>query len=221
MSLKAGKVGQSDNSFPKLEPGVYAARLVQLIDMGVQPQTDYQTGEYKGDKPEVMFTFELPTETITIKDEERPRWVGKSIPLSWNEKSNFVKYILAVGFKEGKTQHLRELLGNPCMVNMGRTSGDKEKIVGVTVPMKGFPIPPLANESKLFDFDDPDVEVFLSFPEWIQEKIKSAVNFPGSKLSNLLEQQSNNQEGWDGESNQENNGEDDSYDDGLYNDLPY
>ena len=50
-------------------------------------------------------------------------------------------------------------------------------------------LPELVNPTKLFDFYEPDVEVFNTFPEWLQNKIKGAVDFPGSKLEVLLEDQ--------------------------------
>ena len=38
----------------------------------------------------------------------------------------------------------------------------------------------------MFDLDNPDLEVFNAFPEWIRDKIKGNLNYEGSKLQKLL-----------------------------------
>ena len=46
--------------------------------------------------------------------------------------------------------------------------------------------PALVNPTKVFDIDEPDMEVFNSLPEWIQEKMKNNLNFSGSPLEAAL-----------------------------------
>ena len=47
-------------------------------------------------------------------------------------------------------------------------------------------LPELVNPSRVFDLDNPDMEVFNSFPDWIKEKITSNLTFSGSLLEGLL-----------------------------------
>ncbi len=47
--------------------------------------------------------------------------------------------------------------------------------------------PDLVNESKFFSLDEPDLEVFLSLPDFLQEKIKGNLEYNGSVLQGLLE----------------------------------
>jgi hypothetical protein len=47
-------------------------------------------------------------------------------------------------------------------------------------------VPPLVNPPKVFDLDEPDMDVFGSIPEWIQKKIKGNLNFQGSVLQRNL-----------------------------------
>ena len=50
-----------------LETGTYAARIVQIIGLGVQERRPFQ-GEQKPPAPFIRITFELPYETIEITD---------------------------------------------------------------------------------------------------------------------------------------------------------
>jgi hypothetical protein len=47
--------------------------------------------------------------------------------------------------------------------------------------MRGMPVAPIYNEAKMiaFDFDAPDLEMFATFPAFMQEKIKTAINYNG------------------------------------------
>ena len=46
--------------------------------------------------------------------------------------------------------------------------------------------PELKNPAKMFDLDQPDLEIFQKFPKWIQEKMQGNLNYKGSKLEKLL-----------------------------------
>lgn len=79
MGLNAKKAaGGSDRVAQEvLEPGVYPARLVQLIDLGVQPQRPFQ-GKDKPPAQEIMITYEFTDEFLKDEDgneiEDKPRW---------------------------------------------------------------------------------------------------------------------------------------------------
>jgi len=45
---------------------------------------------------------------------------------------------------------------------------------------------PLKKEPKVFVLDEPDLEVFNSLPDWLQDKLKSNLEYQGSKLQALL-----------------------------------
>lgn len=180
MSFNVNKLSKPTSSFPKADripEGTYPARLVQLISLGVQE------GEWQGQvkqSPKVTLTFELPTETITINGEEQPRWIGKEFNLSLHEKSGLTPVVKALDPK-GECKDLTELLGKPCMVQVGSTATGNAKVVSVVAPMRGMPVAEIYNEAKMiaFDFDAPDLEVFATFPAFMQEKIKSAINYNG------------------------------------------
>ena len=180
MSFNMKKLAKPTSSFPKAEriaEGTYPARLVQIISLGVQ-ETEWQ-GQTKT-APKVMLTFELPTETININGEDQPRWISKEFNLSLHEKSSLTPVVKALDPK-GECQDLTDLLGKPCMVQVGSTASNNAKITNIVAPMKGMPVAPIYNEAKMvaFDFDSPDLELFATFPQFMQDKIKEAVNYNG------------------------------------------
>ena len=158
------------------------ARLTSIVDLGIQPQTDWQTGEVADPKPRALFTWELPTETIEITNEDgetesKPRWMSMEYTLSSHEKSNLYKLLSNLGKKD--VESIQELLNVECMVTIGSTINDNAKIVAVVPAPKDMAIPELSTEVKFFDFDAPVEELYDSQPDWIKDKIKDAVNYTG------------------------------------------
>lgn len=184
MALKIGEAPKNSNKdFGRLEEGTHVARLVQVIDLGQQVITNMQ-GEERV-VPRAWIVFEFPTETIEINGEERPRWQGKEYTISYHEKSGLTQVINSLD-PEGKAKHLGDLLGKACMVSIGSTSTGKAKITNVVPAPKKMAIPELDNPAKVFDFENPDMEVFETLPDWLKNKITTAENFKGSKVEEML-----------------------------------
>jgi hypothetical protein len=194
MSLQLKTIEQDSkkqgNNFGRLPDGPVHARIVSVVDFGLQPQTDWQTGEAKPSKKTVMITFETPSERIEYEDKEgnkvnRPRWISKEYILSLQEKAALTALVKAV---KPDIAALDELLNQPCLVTVGSTKTGNAKVSAVAPPMKGFEVGELENDSFHFDFDDPDMELFNSLPEWMQNKIKDAENYNGFANSEQTEQ---------------------------------
>jgi hypothetical protein len=96
------------------------------------------------------------------------------------EKSALTPVVKALD-PTGQCQDLTQLLGKPCMVQVGSTSTGNAKITNIVAPMRGMPVAEIYNPAKMlaFDFDNPDLEMFATFPQFMQEKIKSAINYNG------------------------------------------
>jgi hypothetical protein len=183
-----------------LEPGTYPARLVNIVLLGVQAQREYK-GETKPPVLEIMLTYELLDEFMKDEDgndiEDKPRWVSERIPFynlnSERAKSTKRYYALdSAGEHDGDWS---KLVGTPCMITVtiseghGKNAGKKyENVANVSAmrPREAAKAPDLVNPAKVFDFYSPDLEVFNSLPEWVQNKIKEAVDFDGSDLQALL-----------------------------------
>ena len=183
MSLKIAELKQPSKrtDFGRLDDGNHLARIVSVIDVGLQEQTDWQTKEKTDPKKIVMITFETPDEHITIKDkegneEQKPRWISKDYTLSFHEMAALRKLVDAIS---PDIEGLDELLNTPVMINIGSTITGNAKIVGVSKPMKGTVVGELQNDSFHFDFSHPDMELFNGLLKWQQEKIMSALDYDG------------------------------------------
>ena len=196
MALNAKKVqGAGGPKAPALEPENYMARLVQVIDLGVQNQRPFQ-GREKPPAQEIMLTYELAGEFMPDDDgnpdEQRPRWISERMPLHnlRADKAKSTKRYMALDPKLSYGGDFSQLLGKACLVAIVNNEKDGRvynNIGGVTQPLKGVPVPDLVNDPVAFDFDEPDLDVFLSMPDWIQGIIKDALNYKGSKLQAAVE----------------------------------
>jgi len=199
MGLNASKEA-SNGGFKKSDPieeGNYSGRTVQVLDLGLQPQRPYQ-GQDKPPAHEVMLTYELGTEFLKDDDgndiPDKPRWISETMPLRNLEQD------LAKSTKRAKVLDPSNKFGGDfaqmtnlaCTITVVQNPNKQDptkvytNVANVTPPMKGFPVPELVNPPKVFDLDEPDMEIFGSLPEWLQKKLKANLNFNGSKLQALL-----------------------------------
>ena len=180
MTLVLAEVKKAGTDFGRIEEGTYPARIAQVVDFGIQPQTDWKTKEPTASKPRVMITWEFPTSRIELENDEGttslPRWQGKEYTVSNSEMSNLMKL---VGTLKPKARSLDELLNVPCMVQIGSTSGGNARVDNVLPAMQGMEVAELEKDSAYFDFDHPEEELFLALPPWQQRKIKEAENYNG------------------------------------------
>lgn len=183
MSLNFNEMptGGSKKSYPKIGKCTTLGRIVSIIDVGTQPQTDWQTKQPTDPKHIIMITFELPNKKITIKDNdgneiEKPRWITKDYLMSNSEMSSLYKLKKEL---VPDAESAIELLNAPCMVGIGVTTGGNDKIVTVSQPVEGVEVPELSIDAFYFDFDHPDIELFNGLLKWQQEKVKSALDYNG------------------------------------------
>jgi len=199
LNAKKKKEVGGGKKFPVLDAGTYPMRVVQIIDFGVQKQNPYQ-GQEKPPIEEVSFTYEALDEFLVDEegneDRNRPRWVSESFAFHnlKAEKSKSTKRYYALDPLEEKEGDFTKLLNTPCMVTIVHKErlGDADhpyvNIASVSAmrPKEAAKAPPLVNKALFFDLDNPDLEVFNSFPDWIQDKIKSNLNYGGSILERKL-----------------------------------
>jgi hypothetical protein len=198
MALKAPKGNPQGNRVeqPILEADVYPARLVQIIDLGLQPQKPYQ-GKEKPPVQEIMLTYEL-TEAFMLDEngeelEDKPRWISETLPFYglFADKAKSTQRYKAFDPTSEWGGDFSQAIGMPCNVTIvNNVKGEKTYTnVGNVAPMsskKADKLAELKNPPKMFDLDEPDMEIFNSLPEWIRDKIKGNLNFKGSKLAQAL-----------------------------------
>lgn len=198
MALNANKVKGTSNGpkAPLLDEGGYPARLVAVIDLGLQPQ-QYQ-GEQKAPKVELQTIYELSDEFMPDEDgnpdESKPRWMWESFPLNNlnSDKAKSTARYYALDPNEENGGDWSKLIGAPVIVGVTKTrsrDGNDYNNVGTTSTMRAkeaSKLPDLVNDPILFDMDNPDLEVFLALPQRLQDKIKESLSFGGSKIEKLL-----------------------------------
>lgn len=181
-------------------PGTYPARLVSVVDIGLQEQYEYQ-GQKKDPAYMILVTFELTDEFLKDEngndDPTKPRWVSDSFGLYnlSNDKAKSTKYYIALDPKMQFGGDWGKLIGTPCMVTIthnpgkGKNAGRVfEKIAAIAAmrPKDAEKVAPLVNKPVVFEIDSADVETFKSLPEWVQKRIASSLEFDGSKLAIAL-----------------------------------
>lgn len=214
MALNAKKVPTGNSSkFKKqdpVEPGTYPARLVQIIDLGIQPQRPYKGAE-KPPCQTIQLTWELVDEFMTDEDgnelEDKPRWVSETMPFRNlnSDLAKSTKRYKALDPKEEFEGDFSQLLGLPANVllttyevkNGPNAGSENNSVDNVTAmrPRDAAKTPELVNEPKIFVLDEPDLEVLLSLPDFLQEKIKANLEYSGSALEAALEGDSGKAQG--------------------------
>lgn len=189
MALKARKAASGNIDNPN--PGTYMARVVGITDLGHQPGYEYQ-GNQVDPAYQLSFTYELVS---SFMQDGRPHWVSEDVKNSdyFDSKkglaSKLMKRVYALDpdgslTRDGK--ELANLINRPCMVEVKLSNTGYPKVNNVTGAPNGIPVAELVNDPFIFDLDEPDVEMFRRFPEFIQKKIVGNLEFSGSKLDTAL-----------------------------------
>lgn len=200
MALNASKVKSTGNKNfveqPALEPGVYPARVVQVIGLGLQPQRPYQ-GKAKPPAHIIHMTYELVDVFMLDEDgneiEDKPRWVFESFPLHSLEadRAKSTMRYNALDPQQAYEGDFSKLINTPCQVTVVvNRVGDRtyENVANVSAmrARDEAKCPELQNPMLVFDPYEPDLEAFERLPEWIRNKIKENLEYRGSALEALL-----------------------------------
>lgn len=201
MSLNVKTIKTESNFVrpPALGAGTYPAAPVQVLGLGLQEQRPFK-GEAKPPKQEVMITYEMSDEFLMDEEGEedltKPRWVNETFPL------NSLDVDLATSTKRYNAidpdmkfgGDFSQLVGVPCLIVLSASPSKKDPdviynnvtSVNTMRAKDAAKMDGLVNPSKVFDFYEPDMEVFNSIPEWIQNKMKDSLDYGGSDLEALV-----------------------------------
>lgn len=188
LKLKRKKVQKA----PPIQAGTYLAVCVGIIDIGKQ-----YNAKFNNYKNKVIIIFEIPSETIEIDGEQKPRWLSKEYSFSLHENSKLYKMLRSWRAKDFSEEELSEdggfqladMAGKGCMISVTLTEKDGKRYNNVDSVMglpAGLPVPELQNDILIYDMEEPDAEVFEKIPLWIQDKIKKSTqyqeNLPEEKM---------------------------------------
>jgi hypothetical protein len=185
---------------PLMEVGTEEARVVGIIDLGLQKQRPYK-GQEKAPIRMIRITYEFPNLFIVDEDgndvEDKPRWLSEEIPFNNLDVdlAKSTKRYRAIDPEDTCDGDFTALVGMPCMVTIGQYSytkdgelkeGNEVNGVSTITKRKADKLPELVNPAQVFELDDPDMEVFESLMDWLKDKIKGNLEFSGSVLEARL-----------------------------------
>lgn len=197
---KAPKGSGGGGNTPHLEEGTYPARLVQIVDLGLQNQRPWQ-GQEKPPAYEMSITYELLDEFMLDEDgnelEDKPRWISEIIPVKnlSADKAKSTKRYLALDPTQEFEGDFTALIGKPCMVTIvnnqgkGANTGKVFNNVASIAPMRAKDADKaaeLVNDPKVFVLDEPDMDIYESLPDFMKEKLTTNLEYNGSKLQAAL-----------------------------------
>jgi hypothetical protein len=200
LNAKTVPIGGGGTKQPLLDIGTYPARVVRIVDLGLQNQRPFK-GKEKPPAHEVNISYELLDAFMVDEDgkeiEDKPRWIHETFPLHnlSADLAKSTKRYMALDPDMDYDGDFTKLIGTPCNVTVvhgqgkGANAGKTYENIGGVSAMRDKDAkraPALVNEPAVFTLDDPDLEVFNSFPQWLQDKIKTNLEFGGSKLEALL-----------------------------------
>lgn len=185
MSLSFDDAPKAGSDRKVAPAGTHAARLVQIIDLGIQDRPAFQ-GEAKKPCHQLHLTFELVDETAEFDGEEKPFWVSRVVNYSAHEKSALMKYRQAI---DPTAKDVTDLLDKPCMVEVvnkehkGKTYAN---VVGVTPAPKKLKVEPLHGPTRVVEFEDGDIDAYNALPDFLKETMSKAHNWTDSPLGRAV-----------------------------------
>jgi len=195
MGLTVRASGNS-SSFKSVSPGMHLARCYRIIDMGTQI-TNYK-GKV-GASPKVMIQFEVHSEDAEgnplVTDKNEPMTISKNFTASLAPASILLKELenwRSIAFTQEELDgfKLKNVLGAWAMLSVVKEKGVDGKdytnissINPVSSQIKKAGLPTPHNPLKVFDLDDPDMELFETFGNKTKEKIQASPEWNQKKTT--------------------------------------
>jgi len=174
--------------YKRVPSGAFIGRCYSLIDLGTQ-RTEGQFGVKDQHKIQIgweLFGEDDDGQPLTIEREgvTMPMTIKKSYTVSLHEKAALRRDLASWRGKdftdeEAKAFDVTKLIGAYCMVNVttsennGKTYSNVGGLTKLPTALKDAKPAPV-HKDIIFNLDEPDMELFSSFHEKLQEAIKRA-----------------------------------------------
>jgi hypothetical protein len=190
MSLNMNDYSQGGGAdLGQAAPGTHPATLVGLINVGLQDGGTWK-GEKKNPAVQVVCVFELHDDTVEIDGVVKPRIFSTSAAARSGERAKLTKIVQGLDPQGTCQGNLISLLGRPCLLSLkqgGDTQNPSTKFDQVMPPLQGMSFDSAQTELFFFDVDAPDMDVYgKHLHKWMQEKIKTGLNYRGSALEQQI-----------------------------------
>lgn len=163
---------------PPVEPGVYMAVCVGVVDLGEQYSEAFKSYSNK-----VKFVWALPSETIEIDGKTEERQLSREFAVATKKNSKLRTFLGGWNSKNYSDEEFMELdlfdqIGKACQLNVVlNDTGEYANVDSVMPIPKGFPAPVSKTAFFTWDMDNWNDAVFEKLPEWTQEQIKKSTQY--------------------------------------------
>ncbi len=163
---------------PPVEPGVYMAVCVGVVDLGEQ-----YSELYKNYSNKVKFVWALPGETIEIDGKTEERQLSREFSIATKKTSKLRSLLGSWNSKNYSDEEYMELdlfeqVGKACQLNVVLNDAGEYANVDSVMPIpKGMPAPTSKTAFFTWDMDAWDDEVFEKLPEWTKDQIKKSTQY--------------------------------------------
>lgn len=175
-------VGGGD--FEPVPAGVYLARCYKMVDVGTQ-QVQFQN---KAPQPtrQVYIWWEIlkddDGQDVRMGDGETPFSIFKSYTLSMHKKANLRADLEnwrgeLFTDQEADNFEITNLLDKYCKLQVVHRKSGERTYANVASIMTSKQYDIGVNEDSSFSIEDPDMEMFNAFPDWIKDKIRAAAEW--------------------------------------------
>lgn len=196
MGLNASTLPSKSFVRVPMAAGTYPGRLAGVIDLGLQAQRPFK-GEDKPPAQEIGLTYELVDEFMKDEDGQdqldKPRWLTEMIafyPLSSEKATSTKRYNVFDPTQVDGGDWVKQINKpvNVTVVLNAKKETVYENIGGISAmrPKDAANLVALKNAPVVFDLEAPTLETWKSVPKFIQDRIKTNLNFKGSKLEALI-----------------------------------
>lgn len=165
-------------SLPPIAPSMYPAICVGVIDIGEQ-----YSEFYKKYSDRVVFAWDIPSLTVEIDGEQKPRQISKTVTFTASKKGALRKLLSGWNGVQYTDEQFKALdlfaqIGRPCCINVVLSDDGKYSNVDTVTPLvAGLPAPRTATPPFKWDMDEWNDAAFDALPEWARERIKKSTQY--------------------------------------------
>ena len=163
---------------PPVEPGVYMAVCVGVVDLGEQ-----YSEKFKSYSNKVKFVWALPGETIEIDGKQEERQLSKEFTISASKKGNLRGFLESWNGKSYADEEFMDVdlfdqIGKACQLQVVlNDTGEYSNVANLMPLPKGMPAPTSQTAFFTWDMDAWDDAAFEKLPVWTQEQIMKSTQY--------------------------------------------
>ncbi len=163
---------------PSVEPGVYMAVCVGVVDLGEQ-----YSEKFKNYANKVKFVWALPSELMEVDGKQEERQLSKEFTVSLSKKGGLRGFLESWNSKTYSDEEfgdvdLFEQVGKPCQLQVVLNETKEYSNVANLMPIpKGMLAPASKTAFFTWDMDAWDDAAFEKLPQWTQEQIMKSTQY--------------------------------------------